>query len=163
MAKMRNGEVELDKKDYPLLWLLTKNCRAPLKELAKQTGLTINSVFRRIKFYEEHNVVDKWTADLTVRKMGLALVSYITIKLRSTSGKSYNELMTFLLNEQTVVELSTTMGEFDMFIVIITKDQRDFEVVTNKIRQTYKNVIDVWDSIPVLRTYKYNYVKARTD
>ena len=53
MGKIKNGEIKLDDKDRKLIWLLVENCRLPLRDLAKKTRLTLNSVFRRIKFFEK--------------------------------------------------------------------------------------------------------------
>lgn len=161
MAKLTMKGVQLDKKDEALLWLLTKNCRLPLKDLASKTGLTVDSVFRRMKFYESNGIVDKYTADLKLKYLGLNLVSYVTLRLKNVSEKDFKELLDFLLTYQNVAEVSTTMGAFDLFFVLMAKDANDFEAVSNRIRHKFSNMIDEWESIPVLKTYKYNYVEVR--
>jgi len=163
MAKYTRKGVELDKKDEELLWLLTKNCRLPLKELAKKTGLTVDSVFRRMKFYEEKGVIDKYTADLRLKYLGLNLVVYVPVKFKNMSQERFKEFLDFLIDCRWVAEFSTTMGDHDMSITLAVKDNEHFEEITRQIRNKFKDIIDRWESVPVMKTYKYNYVEIKQD
>jgi DNA-binding Lrp family transcriptional regulator len=161
MGKMKEGEIKLDDKDMELLWILVENSRLPLKELAKKTGLTIDSVFRRIKFMENSGVISKYTIGISLKRIGYNIVAYVEIRLKSISEKELQGFIDYLSDEKRVSRITSTMGDYDLIITIMAKDNAEFEKVSNSIRHKFKEIIDEWKSIPIMKYYKYNYVKVK--
>jgi DNA-binding Lrp family transcriptional regulator len=163
MAKSKEGTIVLDEADRKLIWLLTENCRLSIKELAKRTGLTVSSVFRRIRFYEESGIVNSWTADLSLAKIGYAVSAYVTIKLRNISKAKRDELFDYLASHKNVSGMASTIGAYDLIIKIVAKDNEELETISNDIRQKFRDLIDDWMPVPVLRNYKFNFVPRKNE
>jgi DNA-binding Lrp family transcriptional regulator len=148
MAKSKEGTIALDEAD---------------RKLAKKTGLTVSSVFRRIRFYEESGIVNSWTADLSLAKIGYAVSAYVTIKLRNISKAKRDELFDYLASHKNVSGMASTIGAYDLIIKIVAKDNEELETISNDIRQKFRDLIDDWMPVPVLRNYKFNFVPRKNE
>jgi hypothetical protein len=47
------------------------------------------------------------------------------------------------------------MGDYDLTCVLIAKDSEELEKVSTEIRQKFRDLIDEWKSVLILKTYKF--------
>ena len=47
------------------------------------------------------------------------------------------------------------MGDYDFTCVLIAKDSNELEKLSTEIRQKFKDLIDEWKGMLVLKTYKF--------
>jgi len=67
----------LDKRDIDILKLLQKNCRMTAKEIAKNIGSPITTVYAKIKRMEELGVIKQYKAILDSKKLDKGAAAFI--------------------------------------------------------------------------------------
>ena len=79
----------MDDRDYKLIKLLTANPKASLSVLAKELGISLTAVSKRIKKLEEEEVI-QYNICINVQKIKM---SHMTILIETTDSKSRNQLI----------------------------------------------------------------------
>jgi len=143
----------LDKKDCIILNILQENCRTSLTDIAKQVSLSIDSVKKRIKKME--GIMFHPRIQIRPRSLGFSNIVDIKIKLNIHSKEDVNKFIEFLQKHPRVAEIFSVSGEWDLSIVIVSKDAADFEDVVSEIKSRFGKVINEWSESTTLRAYKF--------
>ena len=144
----------IDDKDREIIMLLQKDGRMSLTEIAKKVRLSIDSVHKRMKEMQKKGV---YSSGIFVdpRVIGFPLLADVKIKLKNISEDSRNKLIKYLTEHKSVIDLLAVMGDYDLTCVLIAKDSDELEKISTEIRQRFKDLIDEWKSILILKTYKF--------
>jgi DNA-binding Lrp family transcriptional regulator len=144
----------LDEKDCKILNILQENCRISLTEIAKQVGLSVDSVKKRITKLEKNGIFYP-KIQLRPRMLGFSNIVDVKIKLNNHSPKKLTEFIEYLIKNERVAEVFTVGGEQDLSIVIISKDLKDYEGVTGKVKQKFGDIISSWNETTTKVAYKF--------
>jgi len=144
----------IDEKDKKILTILQENGRTQLKEISKKINLSIDSVHKRIKEMIKKGIF-RSTILINPRVIGYPFIADIKIKLKNIEEKERNKFIEYLKNHERVIELLSVMGDYDFTCVLIAKDSNEFEEISTKIRQMFKELILEWKGILILKTYKF--------
>ena len=79
---MEENEI-IDKKDIKIIEILSANARSPLRDIAKEVGLSPSSVRNRMQRLLDLGVVRKYTLDVNHRMTGLSIevIALLSVKL----------------------------------------------------------------------------------
>ena len=144
----------IDETDKKILMILQDNGREQLTNIAKKIKLSIDSVHKRIKEMIRKEIF-KPTILIDPRVIGYPLIADIKIKLKNISEEQREKFISYLKNHPRCTELLAVMGDFDFTCVLIAKDSNELEKLSTEIRQKYKEIIDEWKGILILKTYKF--------
>jgi len=152
--KQRLSSRVVDDRDLEIIMLLQKDGRMSLTEIAKKVRLSIDSVHNRIKAMQRKEIF--WTGIfVNPRALGFPLLADVKIKLKNISEESREKLIKYLTEHHSVIDLLGVMGDYDLTCVLIAKDSGELEKVSMEIRHRFKDLIDEWKSILILKTYKF--------
>jgi len=151
--------VEIDNKDKQLLEILQVDGRKSLTELAKAIKLSIDSTYKRIKKLKEKGIVNRFGIFINPKALGYDLVTNIQIKLQNINEEELNRFIAFLKQHKNIIELITTLGDYDLTCVIIAKNTQELEEISINIRQKFRNLIADWKSVINLKVYKFEEYK----
>ena len=70
-----------------------------------------------------------------------------------------NRFIAFLKQHKNIIELITTLGDYDLTCVIIAKNTQELEEISINIRQKFRNLIADWKSVINLKVYKFEEYK----
>ena len=149
--------MELDKRDKQLLTLLQENGRASLTELSRALNLSIDSTHKRLKKLKVSGIIDRFGIFINPKVLGFDLVANVQIKLHNISEKELDDFTSYLKGHQNVVELITTLGDYDVTCVIIAKNTEELEEISRKVRQKYRELIADWKSVINLKVHKFEH------
>lgn len=144
----------LDGKDKMLLELLQKNGRESLTVLARKLNLSIDSTHKRIKKLKEAGIID-FGIFIDPKKLGYDLVVNVRIKLHNVSEEELEKFVSFLKAHKNVIELITTLGDYDITCVIIAANTEELETISRHIRQKFRELISDWNSVINLKVHKF--------
>ena len=117
----------LDETNLRILKILQENCKISNKELAERLNRSTTPVFERIKKLEKEGYIDKYTALLNERKIGLKQTIFIGISLKGHT-RSYLKNFSQQINEfPEVVEAYQVSGNFDFLLKIVLEDIDAYE------------------------------------
>ena len=150
--------MELDRKDCAILEMLQKDCRTSLTDLAGGVGLSIDATKKRMNRMLQNKVFYP-RIQLRPRNFGFPNVVDVKLKLQYTSEKELAELVRHLRAHPRVVEFFSVSGEWDMSIVIISRDAIDLGKVTDGIRNRFGRLISSWNASLTVNSYKFEEYK----
>jgi len=87
------------------------------------------------------------------RNFGFANIVDVKIKLGNHSKDEKNKLIRYLQENPRVAEIFSVSGEWDLSIVIISKDAADLENITSEIKNRFGKIINSWNETITLRSY----------
>ena len=145
----------MDEKDKKILIILQENGREQLKSIAKKIGLSIDSTKKRIEKLKSAGIISHFGIYIDPKSLGYDIVSNTQIKLRNITEEELNRFLNHLRTHPNVIELISTLGEFDLTCVLIAKNTEEIEVISRKIRQKFKDIIDGWHSVINLKVHKF--------
>jgi len=146
--------IELDEKDKNILNLLQKDGRITLKEIGKSVNLSIDSVHKRLNKMLVSEVV-KIGAFINPKAVGFDLVAGVSIKLTNANDLQYKEFIDYLVKSPHTIEVISTLGEFDIICVFISKSTEDLDKIYRGIRSRFKDIISNWESSINLKVHKF--------
>lgn len=145
---------DIDEIDRRILNILAQNSRSKLLQIAKQIGLSIDSTKKRIKKLEENKIITKYTIQVNDIKLGYPIAAHIYVKLKDITKEKLDELINYLQKEIRVIDLMSMLGDYDIYIVIISKDTLEVDDIKMEIRQKFGSIIADWKEVLVTKIYK---------
>ena len=112
----------VDELDIKILNILQKNARLSYREIAKELGVSVGTVYNRVKRLEKSGVIKGYTPLIDYEKIGFGLTALIGIKAQ---GKKIIELEKRISECKQVTMIYDITGEFDIFVVAKFKDRAD--------------------------------------
>ena len=129
-----NCEVELDEIDVKILEMLIRDARTKLKVIAEDCGLSSNAIVKRIKHLKSIGVIVGTTLFPDVSKLGYTHVATIGINLDYAQE---NEIVKLIQEraQKNLVELSLSIGKYDICAFLFTKSMHELDNITQAIRK----------------------------
>lgn len=144
----------LDEKDRRILNILAENARTKLTKMAKEIGLSVDSTKKRLEKLEKDSIIDRYTIQVNTSRIGLPVASHIYIKLQNIEQESYDAMIAYLRKEPKVIDLMAMLGDYDLYIVMLGKDNADLEEMKMALRKKFANIIAEWKEVLVAKLYK---------
>ena len=131
---------ELDKKDKQILFELDRDSRQSVNDIARKTKLSRDVVRYRINQLEKEDYIKGYIALIDFTKLGYQIVR-LYLKLQNTTLQIEEEMMKFLLNEDSVIIAYRTDGNYELAIGFLVKDFRDYQKTYDALLTKYRHYI----------------------
>ena len=117
----------LDKKDVKILDLLQKNCELTAKEIAKQVGSPVTTVYAKIKRMEAQGFITGYKAILDAKKLDMGTTAFVLASFsyrapRTEKSLSQRELARQISRFPEVQEVHIITGDWDILVKVKAKD-----------------------------------------
>ncbi len=122
--------MKIDEKNLDLLKELEKNCRQNLKKLSKKTGMSITTVYERMKKLEKMGVIKGYQALIDYQKIGFDLPVIIELVIkRENQFEVANKLIKF----KNVSAIYGATGNTDLIVIAKFKNRADLTRFINTL------------------------------
>ena len=143
----RKKELELDKKDRDLLYLLDVDGRLTYSQLAKRTKMSKQLVKYRIERLENEGFIKGYFPMIDTSKLG-----YITfrlyLKFKNITPTKKEEIIGYLKKQKSIWAVVLISGKWDIALGISVKDIYEYyEVWEDFLKKYLTNIIDYKASI----------------
>jgi Lrp/AsnC family leucine-responsive transcriptional regulator len=118
--------VNLDSIDLAVLAALQENARLPVVELAKRVNLSATPCTLRIRRMEQAGIIEGYHARLKPMALGLALMVFVTVSLKSTDEKTLRGFNAAVKPVKQILECHMVGGGFDYLLKIRVKDMGEY-------------------------------------
>lgn len=142
---------KIDDTDKLLLKKLRENCKAPMREIAKDLHIHPNTVLQRVKKLEKNDVIRGYQAKIDYRKLNYDVHAVVMIKIRK-SGLEKENLLMAVRKMPEIEALYAVTGGADCIAMVHAKN-RDHLVRVLKDIQNQKEVLRTISHI-ILVSYK---------
>lgn len=141
--------MELDEKDIKILNVLLKNSKQSFREIAKEVGVSVVTVLKRVREMEKNGVIKGYTAELDYEMLGYDV--HAVIRIRIAKGKLF-EVERKIAVDPHIFAVYDVTGDFDCVLVGKFKTRRDLDKFLKKI-QAY-DFVERTDTSLVLNVIK---------
>jgi len=144
---------EPDKMDYRILNLLQRDAQLPHKAIAREVGLSANSVNVRIKRLVAEGYIKKYVALVDHKKIGRGLLAYTQVQVKPHTEENLSAFLEEVVKLHEVMECSHLTGKFDFLLKIAVRDMDEYnEVLRHKLARLPK--VDNMESMFVMSQAK---------
>jgi len=138
---------KIDSVDISILKQLQVDANLTAQEVADKVNLSTSPCWRRINRLEKSGVIQKKVALLNPQKLGMQMVTFVSISLSKNDEESLEIFEEQVQQFPEIVECYTVTGTMDYFLKIITRDIQHFEQFLRQhlaqlplIREMHSNV-----------------------
>ena len=107
---------ELDAVDCKIIYLLQKNARMSLKELASEVFLTSPAVSARINKLEQKGIIRGYHAQICPEAFMLQIKAFINVKMDPSQK---NELYEYVKGIDNVIQCDCVTGDYEIFMEVL--------------------------------------------
>jgi Lrp/AsnC family leucine-responsive transcriptional regulator len=126
-----------DETDRRLLIALSRDGRRPAADLAKELGLSRQSVTERIKALEARGVIRGYRADVDPAALGLGIRAHVRISMNGSAGPAREQEVVRRLRESPLVRSVHRVSGEDCFMVdLVCRRIEDVAGLLREIQST---------------------------
>jgi Lrp/AsnC family transcriptional regulator, leucine-responsive regulatory protein len=118
--------VDLDPTDLQILDHLQRDGRIAVTELSKRVNLSATPCTQRMRRFEKQGVVLGYQARLSPAALGMALLVFVTVKLRATDEATLRAFNGAVKPVRQILECHMTGGGFDYLLKLRVKDMTEY-------------------------------------
>src|ERR1035437_4732902 len=112
---MKKDENHLDRQDIAILRLLLRDSRRPLQEIGEEVGLSATSCWNRIKRLETIGVIERYTVQVNLPKLGYQDTVIVQVNLESHTDEMLLKFGRTLETIPEVLEAFLVSGDYDYY------------------------------------------------
>lgn len=132
--------VKLDKKDYKILYELSRNCRIPFSKLAKAVGLSREVTQYRFKRLIKERVIVDFIAEIDERKLGFGR-HLIYLAFQHVDEHKEKKIIQFIVSHPFVSWTTTSTGKWSVIFDFIARDLTHVDTFIDEIKNLYGEFI----------------------
>ncbi|MBN2142674.1 Lrp/AsnC family transcriptional regulator [Candidatus Woesearchaeota archaeon] len=149
-------KVQLDTTSLALIKALSSNARISLTDIEKTTRIPMYVASYRIKAMKKQNLLLGYKVRLDVASMGYEW-HLLLLKLQPVSERRKKEFFSFCENHKNVYYLTRTIGLYNLMVDIHVRSNDEFRQILQTLRESYPDVIKIYESIVVFKEHKISY------
>jgi len=143
--------IEIDDTDIKILKVICFDARIKLKKLAKEVGVSTNTLKQRIKRLTDKKVIVGTTLSKNMVLIGYPFLAILGVNI---DPKFEQHIMNVIRKRSKVMAIHKTIGGFDMIVFVVTKTINELD----NLKQTIKKNEGVKStSLMILQKLHLNY------
>jgi DNA-binding Lrp family transcriptional regulator len=150
---------QIDEKDRRILNMLSENSRAKLTQIARHIQLSVDATKKRIQKLEQWGIIIRYTIEPNPGIIGMGFAVHVYIKLKDIDKEKYNHLIDEMKKNPRVIDLMAMLGDYDLYIVFLSKDAKEFEKMKLDFRERFGGIVGDWKEVIVSKIYKLEEYK----
>lgn len=122
----------MDRTDYQILNILQKDCRATLKHIGDQVGLTAPAVSERVRRMEEKGVIRGFRIDVERERLDCSMTGFIFV---AVEPEKYNTFCEFCEKSSAIVSHYHVIGVFNALLRFAVRGTRELDELLSSIKR----------------------------
>jgi len=131
---------KFDLKDRKILFELDSDSRQSFHKIAKQVGLSKDSVIYRIKKLQKRGIIQGFQTLLNTGKLGFTSFR-LYLKLQNTTPEKEKELLEFLKKQKIVTWIASIEGDYELALWILAKTVKQANEFWKSLIKNYGDFI----------------------
>ena len=144
--KYRKGRMNMDRIDEHLIYLLQKNARMSLKDLAKEVYLSTPAVSARIEKMEKEGIIKGYGVKIDPLKLGFHITAFINMELEPVQKP---EFYPFIESIPNVIECNCVTGNYSMLMKVAFPSTIELDGFIGQLQYFGKTQTQIVFSTPV--------------
>ncbi|OPY26472.1 MAG: putative HTH-type transcriptional regulator [Methanocella sp. PtaU1.Bin125] len=154
LALNRMRDYNIDEIDSKILAALSRDARVQHQQLARECGITRQTVSTRIKRLEKDGIIRKYRAAIDYDMIGLRSFFVLFLKLDTADQAASGAFIAALKADPHVLMDASITGEWDVVLLLAFRDVKEYESYISRLRQQLGPALKDSKSHVVLDFYK---------
>ena len=133
----------MDRLNTKILSELQRDSSASIGVLAERVGLSLSACHRRIKILEADGIIEGYSARLNRRRVGLELLLFIEVKLRSQENECLHAFEAAVARMPEILECHMISGDFSYLLRVAAKNTGSYERLYRERLSTLPYVTEI--------------------
>lgn len=122
----------MDRTDYQILNILQRDCRATLKSIGDQVGLTAPAVSERTRRMEEQGIIRAYRIEVDRELLDCNMMGFIYVALEP---EKYNSFCDFCRKNPAIISHHHVIGVFNALLRFAVKGTRELDTLLAEIKR----------------------------
>ena len=122
----------MDRTDYQILNILQRDCRATLKSIGDQVGLTAPAVSERTRRLEEQGIIQGYKIEINRERLNCNMTGFIFVALEP---EKYANFCEFCRNNHSIISHYHVIGVFNALLRFAVQGTQELEELLSIIKQ----------------------------
>jgi DNA-binding Lrp family transcriptional regulator len=153
--------MKLDDHDRNILEELQQDGRISNVQLARRVHLSESACLRRVRTMEKSGLIERYTAEIDQRKVGLPDNVFVSITLQRQDQADLQAFEEAVRGVPEVMECYLMTGEFDYLLRVVVSDAADFERIHSGDLTRLPGVARLQSSFALRTVRKTNVLRFR--
>lgn len=121
----------MDRTDYQILNILQRDCRATLKSIGDQVGLTAPAVSERTRRMEEQGIIRAYRIEVDRERLHSNMTGFIFVALEP---EKYNDFCEFCQNNPAIICHYHIIGVFNALLRFAVQGTQELDTLLSSIK-----------------------------
>ena len=148
---------QFERNELKLMGELLQNPQMRFISLAEKSDLNIKTVIGLLKQLRKKKVIKGFKQIIDTTQLGIHKFR-LFLKLHNMSKERDEHLMDFLLKSAEIVQMSRTVGDWDMEVDLETLDPIKVRRLVAALSEEFKDIIETFNSIEIYQFYKKTFL-----
>ena len=148
---------EFSRQEMSLLKVLLKHPTIRYTRLAKESGMNVKTAKSALNNLMKRNIIKGCKFLINKNKLGINK-NRLFLKLHNLNWERESHLMKYLHDNQEVIQVSKTVGDWDMEIDLEALDKSSIRSMILRLREEFSDLIGQFNLIEVYDYYKRTYL-----
>jgi DNA-binding Lrp family transcriptional regulator len=157
---VRTSAPKIDNIDRKILNYLAEDSRISLSDLAKKSKISLDTCIRRFKVLVNKKVISSFKSTVNFEKFDSQFY-YLFLRVKNFDRERRTKIQKLFKEERNIVYAGRVIGNWDMFVQITAKNQKEFDnQMMNLISHLKNDIKDYSFAIIVDKVKKETYPKS---
>jgi len=147
---------KIDEIDKKILKSISQNARKNIVDIAKEINSTIDIVKYRLKKLKEKSVINGFTIQLDLEKIGYEYYS-IFFYMHNLTEEVENKIINFAQYYPNILFVVKIIGNYDAQLELEVKNYPELEKILKDFRQQFSEHIRDFEILRMTKEYKYDF------
>ncbi len=145
--------MKLKVKDLKLLVSLFQDSRKSNRQIAKDIGVSKETVASRIQHFEDIGVIKAFSLKTNYDKLDFKEFN-LYVRLKNTTPKTLDKIIKSLVDHPNTTWIGKTFGRFDLRIAFILKDYQDINRIISELYSDFGKHLEAIEYLYVVDKFK---------
>ncbi|MBL7100786.1 MAG: Lrp/AsnC family transcriptional regulator [Nanoarchaeota archaeon] len=153
----KDDPMDFEEDDIKILRELSENARITNTELSQKLDLKIGKISYRIGKLEKEGVIQAYKPMLNVQKLGRH-THIILLKINYKNQEQEKELLDHIQSLKCTKYIEKGIGRWDLAVALHQKNMAHFNQIINNLREKFKQTINMFETMLILKEYKCHFI-----
>ena len=147
---MEIGDYKIDETDEKIMFLLSKDARMPLTEMAKRLGIDHKVVKYRMNKLEDDGIILAYVTSPDFDKLGFTFYQ-VNIQLKDPTVR--REIIEFFNMTNKCLFAMELLGKYDVLVELHVRNSDEMKSIINDFRKRYVDKYNDYDVSTIMKEY----------
>ncbi len=159
-VQSKNELLALDENDSKILRALERDARKPLSVIAQETGISFDTIKKRIVELIQHDVLQGFIPVISAPLLGLQW-ELLFLNTDTLSPEKIRKLEMFFTVHPAIAYYARVFSPKTTYVIsVMVEDSRHYNDILSDLRTQHADIINGFENVTIFESHKFTYVTS---